>query len=331
MHHMKTISGAVLFLAVVPTVSFPQSIPLPEQGEKQRSQIDQMSREIQALQRAASAEKQLEERIRTASEALEIHSTVFSGFEAYLAIVGIFLGVISLAVPIGAAIFTYLQAIKPARAALARVARLERKLQARLLRDVNDFLANREHERVEQALAEIEGAESTSRNEALMYLSLNQHYKFSEPQLLRIYGLLRLSPPLDDYSRQVLTMLLSGRVSRFADDYFRSSIDPNPQFGAHLFYAIKYISIRGPEPFMDRLRDFVLNTANHSQNLLLLVSHLRNFAPTYVTAILNDAEISDRFDPASLQSCRRSIEALFKNQPNTPDLSATRFFKRTTA
>ncbi|WP_295122630.1 hypothetical protein [uncultured Chitinophaga sp.] len=255
-----------------------------------------LSRDVDSLTRKlAENEKRLAKKIEDASQTMEYLNSVVNSFGQIFTVLGIFIGIVSLALPI----VMYQFGIKPSRLALQE---LEDNIDRRLAMSLSDV---RQRE-IDAAIENLELGNTELRNRAISYLSLTQYGGYSDQQLFRLYSLLKKQHNQPNIKSQI-AYILSTKKSEYADDLFSGEIllkDP-----AIKQMAFLYFTNTGFKNYKKQLV-LVLKTTDSGSEFLTFAYNLAQHSHSELLELLHDEELVNLASDVHGDDLFRNFESL---------------------
>jgi hypothetical protein len=215
--------------------------------QKKKSEIDNIRTEIEILKSQFSdsihvlnnkikssntdfkiQKSQLENKVNDASQTIEYLNSLVNSFGQIFTILGIFIAVITLVLPI----LTYQFGIKPSQKAL-------KDLESNMDQRLKNYLMNSRNIEIENAFKNLREGNAELKNQATSFLALTQHEGFSDNQMFQIYSILNKHREENNVKSQ-LAFILSTRRNEYAGELFNSddvTKDPVIRQMAYLYFA----------------------------------------------------------------------------------------------
>jgi hypothetical protein len=232
--------------------------------------------------------KQLESKINDASKTIEYLNSLVNSFGQIFTILGIFIAIITLVLPI----LTYQLGIKPSQKAL-------KDLEVNMDQRLENYLKNSRNKEIENALKNLREGNAELKNQATSFLALTQHEGFSDNQMFQIYTILNKHRDENNVKSQ-LAFILSTRKNDYAKELFSSddiSKDPVIKQMAYLYYA----KIGFKENYEGILK-ILGSSENQYQEFLALAFNLMQYSSGEVVELFNDETIVDSLSNESLKT-----------------------------
>ena len=225
-------------------------------------------------------EKQiLENRLDDASKTIEYLNSIVNSFGQIFTVLGIFIGVIALALPV----VMYQFGIKPSQRALKE---LELNIDSRL----EKYLKNARDKEIDNAIANIDAGSDEKKNQAISYLTLTNHEGLTDQQLFKIYSILNKNRSQTNIKSQ-LAFILSATKNEFAEALFTKdemTTDPIINQMGYLYF-IK----TGFENHRTTISNVITSAGNSLQEFNTFIINLAQYSSEYVIALFNDQELID--------------------------------------
>ncbi|TGN13105.1 hypothetical protein [Leptospira ilyithenensis] len=253
--------------------------------------------------------KSLNQRLEFSKEIISGHDTMFSGINTIFALVSAILATLGIILPF----LTYFLGIKPAQDSIKN-----------LRKEMSDFLKNTQKEQVEKALQNLNSTNLQLKNDANLFLSINQHYEFQDKDYFDIYSL--LESDLEDSYKGTLKLIFSNKISNYATKYFDSLIitheaDPN------IFYIIRYYSLCGIENKFSKIVEYIKNSQYISNRALNLSSMIISTSHTDFLKIFDSDEIISAFTKEEGILFLKHIQGTLEHYKLVDLFKNTKFFK----
>lgn len=244
-------------------------------------------------------EIRLDQRVSDSSRTIEYLNSLINAFGQIFTILGIFIAIIALALPI----ITYQFGIKPSQKALKD---LEANMDSRL----ENYLKNARNKEIENALKNIREGSAEFKSQAISFLALTQHEGFSENQMFQIYSILNKN--WNEHSvKSQLAFILSTRRNDYADELFNGDDimqDPVIKQMAYLYFA--------KTGFQNNLSG-IIKILNGSQNQLqefsTLAFNLMQYSSADVIRLFDNETIISSLEVATLQKMNTEFTSTLKS------------------
>lgn len=237
--------------------------------------------------------KQLEKNINDASKTIEYLNSLVNTFGQIFTILGIFIAIITLVLPI----LTYQLGIKPSQKALKD---LEMNMDQRL----ENYIKNSRNKEIENALKNLREGNTELKNQATSFLALTQHEGFSDNQMFQIYTILNKHRDENNVKSQ-LAFILSTRKNDYAKELFSSDDiykDPVIKQMAYLYYAKI-----GFKDNYEGILKILGSSENQYQEFLTLAFNLMQYSSKEIVELFNDKTVVDSLSNKSLQTMNTQL------------------------
>ncbi len=229
-------------------------------------------------------EEVLSEKMSDASKTIDYLNSLVNSFSQIFTILGIFIGIITLASPI----IIYQFGIKPSQRILKE---LELNFDTRL----STYLKTAREKEIDAAIENIKTGNTEKKNQAMAYLSLTHHEGLTDQQLFRIYNILKNNISQTNIKSQ-LAFVLTTNKNEYAESLFdseESRKDPTIKFMGYLYFAKT-----GYTNYRSSLAGVINSSENPSSELNTFVSTLSQYSHTDLVDLFNDKVLTDLIKPS---------------------------------
>lgn len=250
-------------------------------------------------------ELQLKRDISDASKTIEYLNSLVNSFGQIFTILGIFIAIITLILPV----LTYQFGVKPYKKALQE---LEKGMDQRL----ENYLKDARNNEIDKALRNIKEGNSELKNQAISYLTLTQHEGFSDSQLFQIYSILNKHRDENNIKSQ-LAFILSTRRNDYANELFNSPDVAEDQVIRQMAYL--YYAKIGFEDNYDGILTILESSDSQNIEFRTLAFNLMQFSNGQVINLFNDKKIIDVLNDESLKELKKDISTLIESLNTTEE------------
>ncbi|QJD98238.1 hypothetical protein HH214_21335 [Mucilaginibacter robiniae] len=236
-------------------------------------QTDSLNLEIE------KKEIQLNQKLQDATQTINYLNSVIGSFGQILTILGIFIAVVALALPI----IMYQFGIKPSQRALKE---LESNIDSRL----SAYLKETRNKTINQALDDMEHGNLEKKNQAIAYLSITHPEGLSDQQRFKIYSLLVKGSDLPAV-RTNLGFILGTTKNEYADLIFKNQVmlkDPVLKAMAYMYY-----SKTGFLNYRETIAELINSAEKPIEKFVTLITMLGQHSHQDVLTLINDEKLLD--------------------------------------
>jgi len=260
--------------------------------------IDSISKSIE------SKETLLNHKIDDASQTIGYLNSIINSFGQIFTILGIFIGIIALALPI----IMYQFGIKPSQRAL-------KDLEANIDSLLGNYLKKARDKEIDNAISSIKSGTVEQKNKAISYLALTQHEGFTDNQLYKIYSILNRNRNETNIKSQ-LAFILSSQKSDYAEDFFNEDdIKKDPIIKQMAFL---YFTKTGFKNHYSTLTTVINESENQYQDFSTFLFNLSQYSFSDVIELFNDNTFIDNLSVVSLPEMKNDFKITLESL-NIPD------------
>lgn len=277
--------------------------------------INHLKRDLEKTKKDYSFQKNiLTEQIKEAASKLGFLNSVVDTYGNILTILGIFIAIIALFVPLAA----YLFAIKPSREILKD---LEKNFDIRL----ETYLYESRNKQIKKAFESIKNGDPEHKHQAVAYLNFTQNEGLTDNQLFQIYTIIK-NTDTEDSIRSQLAFILTSKKSDYASEIFNSeeyTNSPSLQQMAYIYYGkIGYAeNLTGIKIL---LSDKITQYENFT-NLMLTVNQ---YNPGSTEQLLNDSKVLNLLGNETLLTASTELETLLNSSNINANYKSSQLFER---
>ncbi|TGK92236.1 hypothetical protein [Leptospira bourretii] len=292
---MKT-KNLILLIILTITVSISAEESKKINSNQINERLQNIENKLEDLQNK-NLKENLENRLQYSIEIIQSQDARFSSISSLFGIISIVLGIYTLAIPF----LTYVIAIRPARTVIGK-----------LKNDLNFFIQDYENSQVEKSIENLQSDDVQIMKNSELYLSLNQHYKFTEKQLFSLFDL--LDKGIEDSAKNIVKIIILGNKCKYADRIYQSLV--NSEYNAtNDYYISRYLAINGIKNHKGEISSY-LNRSKIKQNAYVsLANYIILFSSKELINFLNEEEIINIFNKSEHESLIKSLDSIFKSKP----------------
>lgn len=246
----------------------------------------------------AVQEQSLKNKLEDASTTIEYLNSLVSSFGLIFTILAIFIGIITLALPI----LTYLFGVRPSVKALKE---LESNMDARL----EEYLKNTRNKQIENALLNIKGDSTELKHQGLSFLTITQHEGFSDNQMFQFYSILKNSQT-EQSTKSQLAYILTTRKNDYSTELFNSEEvinDPVIKQMAQLYY----VKIGFSENYKG-IKNILKNESEQYDEFKTWLFILHQYSSSDALKLLNNSRIIDLLGKDTLIKMKSDLPSILK-------------------
>lgn len=279
-------SVVIIFICWLPLSAQTPVVTSPQLNGNIKISSDNNSKKIDSIKKdIIKREENLSQKLIDASNTIDYLNSLVNSFGQIFTILGIFIGIITLALPI----IMYQFGIKPSQRALKD---LELNIDTRL----STYLKTVREKEIDTAIENIKSGSTEKKNQAITYLSLTHHEGLTDQQFFRIYNILNNNLSQTNIKSQ-LAFILTTNKNEYAELLFGSEElrkDPTIKYMGYL-----YFSKTGFTNHRKSLADVINSSENPGLELNTFVTSLSQYSYTDTIEFFNDKELIDLIEASN--------------------------------
>jgi len=269
-------------------------------ANKKAIMVDKDLKKIDSIKKIVDKkETVLTQRLDDASKTIDYLNSLINSFGQIFTILGIFIGIIALALPV----VMYQFGIKPSQRALKE---LESNFDTRL----SSYLKNARDNEIDKAINNIQNGSPEKKNQAIAYLTLSYHEGLTDQQLFRIYAILNRNLNQSNIKSQ-LAFILTTSKNEYAEHLFgneESIRDPIIKQMAYL-----YFTKTGFTNHRENIASIINTAENPVEEFITFVINLAQYSYSEVIELFNDENLIDLLNIGSSSTIRSTFANILPN------------------
>lgn len=271
-------------------------------------EIDSLSREIDRK------EVLLDKKVQDSSKTIDFLNSLVGSFGQIFTVLGIFIGIIALALPI----VTYQFGIKPSQRAL-------KELEANIDNRLSNYLSNTRNREIEKAISFVKDGTTEEKSKAMAYLSLTYHEGFSDSQLFKIFSVLNKNIGSLSIKSQ-LSFLLSSQKNDYADILFTKDSMLADSILNQMGYL--YFTKTGYKNYLKTIGELINESGNPFAELQSFFFNLSQYSSHDLIEAFDNVPFLDSLNKIDYPNIKDSITNSLLDLNITQELFSNTYFYR---